>query len=108
MRPRRHACGGGRASCAAACRYLQVRTYTWLRRERCCTVPQVPEKVSRIGFVAGTISALNINSFERLLFRATRGNMFLRQVRACVCAPLWGTLLSTHVICLYVSYACRS
>jgi V-type H+-transporting ATPase subunit a len=35
-------------------------------------------KATRLGFTAGTIDVENINAFERLLFRATRGNMFLR------------------------------
>ena len=32
----------------------------------------------RLGFVAGTIAEDKLHSFERLLFRATRGNMFLK------------------------------
>lgn len=32
----------------------------------------------RLGFVAGTIPEDKLNAFERLLFRATRGNMFLK------------------------------
>lgn len=32
----------------------------------------------RLGFVAGTIQQEKIIAFERLLFRATRGNMYLR------------------------------
>jgi V-type H+-transporting ATPase subunit a len=36
--------------------------------------------VAKVGFVAGTIQQDKINSFERLLFRATRGNMYLRTV----------------------------
>jgi len=39
---------------------------------------QVTEKVSKIGFIAGTIQRDKLNAFERLLFRATRGNLFLR------------------------------
>lgn len=39
----------------------------------------VAKDVSRVGFVAGTIPADKVMAFERLLFRATRGNMFLRQ-----------------------------
>lgn len=40
----------------------------------------VPEamKATRLGFTAGTIEIENLNAFERLLFRATRGNMYLR------------------------------
>uniref|UniRef100_A0A7S3QLW0 V-type proton ATPase subunit a n=1 Tax=Dunaliella tertiolecta TaxID=3047 RepID=A0A7S3QLW0_DUNTE len=35
-------------------------------------------KMSRLGFVAGLIQQEKLTSFERLLFRATRGNMFLK------------------------------
>ena len=35
-------------------------------------------KSARLGFVAGTILEDKLNAFERLLFRATRGNMFLK------------------------------
>jgi V-type H+-transporting ATPase subunit a len=34
----------------------------------------------RLGFVAGTIPEDKLNSFERLLFRATRGNMYLKSI----------------------------
>eukprot|EP00983_Pelagomonas_calceolata_P123560 1161021-Pelagomonas_calceolata.AAC.8 len=34
--------------------------------------------MSRLGFVAGLIQQEKLTSFERLLFRATRGNMFLK------------------------------
>ncbi|PNW76575.1 hypothetical protein CHLRE_11g467705v5 [Chlamydomonas reinhardtii] len=37
------------------------------------------DKVSRVGFVAGTLASDKVPAFERLLFRATRGNVFLRQ-----------------------------
>ncbi|KAI8468064.1 MAG: V-type ATPase, V0 complex, 116kDa subunit family [Monoraphidium minutum] len=39
----------------------------------------VENKAGRLGFVAGLIAQDKINGFERLLFRATRGNMFLRR-----------------------------
>jgi V-type H+-transporting ATPase subunit a len=32
----------------------------------------------QLGFVAGTIPVEKLAAFERLLFRATRGNMFLK------------------------------
>ena len=35
-------------------------------------------KSARLGFVAGLVPEDKLNPFERLLFRATRGNMFLR------------------------------
>ena len=34
----------------------------------------------RLGFVAGVIQQDKLMPFERLLFRATRGNMFLKNV----------------------------
>jgi V-type H+-transporting ATPase subunit a len=39
---------------------------------------QDASKVARLGFMAGTIEVDKLYAFERLLFRATRGNMFLR------------------------------
>jgi V-type H+-transporting ATPase subunit a len=45
----------------------------------CITVSmQEVVKATRLGFTAGTIDVENLVPFERLLFRATRGNMFLR------------------------------
>lgn len=35
--------------------------------------------MSKVGFIAGTIQKEKVLAFERLLFRATRGNVFLRQ-----------------------------
>lgn len=35
--------------------------------------------MARLGFVAGVIPQEKISAFERVLFRATRGNMFLKQ-----------------------------
>ena len=37
-------------------------------------------KSVQLGFIAGTIQVEKLAAFERLLFRATRGNMFLRSV----------------------------
>jgi V-type H+-transporting ATPase subunit a len=36
------------------------------------------DKTAKLGFIAGTIQQDKLNAFERLLFRATRGNLFLR------------------------------
>ena len=36
--------------------------------------------MARLGFVAGVIPQEKVSAFERVLFRATRGNMFLKQV----------------------------
>ncbi|GAX85466.1 hypothetical protein CEUSTIGMA_g12882.t1 [Chlamydomonas eustigma] len=38
----------------------------------------VGDKTSKVGFLAGTIQQDKVNAFERLLFRATRGNLFLK------------------------------
>jgi len=35
-------------------------------------------KIGRLGFVAGLIPQQKLDSFERILFRATRGNVFVR------------------------------
>lgn len=38
-----------------------------------------PSKQARLGFISGVVPKAKTASFERILFRATRGNMFLRQ-----------------------------
>lgn len=38
----------------------------------------VADKVSKVGFIAGTILQEKLHPFERLLFRATRGNLLLK------------------------------
>lgn len=38
-----------------------------------------PSKQARLGFITGVIPKIKAASFERILFRATRGNMFLKQ-----------------------------
>jgi len=38
-----------------------------------------PSKQARLGFISGVVPKVKTASFERILFRATRGNMFLRQ-----------------------------
>ena len=42
------------------------------------SAPSPEPKSVRLGFVAGTIQQEKVTPFERLLFRATRGNMYLR------------------------------
>ncbi|GFR51127.1 hypothetical protein Agub_g13480 [Astrephomene gubernaculifera] len=60
------------------------------------------EKVSRIGFVAGTIPADKVNGFERLLFRATRGNMYLRQGSVGrVKDPITNETVNKHVFVIF-------
>lgn len=60
-------------------------------------------KVGRLGFVAGLIAADKRLPFERLLFRATRGNMFLRTVavgRVQVCLVM---SVAMHAFSLFLS-----
>ena len=52
-------------------------------RVLCCATPlhQGPDygsKLGRLGFVAGLIQQQKLDSFERILFRATRGNVFVK------------------------------
>eukprot|EP00198_Chlamydomonas_reinhardtii_P009401 XP_001698738.1 predicted protein [Chlamydomonas reinhardtii] len=56
--------------------------YELVELELTCSLEAVTgqvDKVSRVGFVAGTLASDKVPAFERLLFRATRGNVFLRQ-----------------------------
>lgn len=41
---------------------------------------QVESKVGRVGFVAGMIETAKLFQYERTLFKATRGNVFLKHV----------------------------
>ncbi|KAG2486272.1 hypothetical protein HYH03_015096 [Edaphochlamys debaryana] len=62
----------------------------------------VQEKVARVGFVAGTIPQEKVNAFERLLFRATRGNMYLRQGSVGeVKDPITNESVSKHVFVIF-------
>ena len=60
------------------CKYT---LYTHMAVLNFCTNPRaqvVVDKMAKIGFIAGTIQQDKLNAFERLLFRATRGNLFLK------------------------------
>lgn len=60
------------------------------------------DKVAKVGYVAGTIQQDKLNNFERLLFRATRGNMYLRQVPVGkVVDPSTGEEQSKHVFVVF-------
>lgn len=60
------------------------------------------DKVSRVGFVAGTIPSEKVMSFERLLFRATRGNMYLREASVGkVKDPATGDTMDKHVFVIF-------
>lgn len=42
---------------------------------------QDPSKQARLGFITGLVAKSKAAAFERILFRATRGNVFLRQAQ---------------------------
>ena len=50
---------------------------------------------TRLGYIAGVVSRARLSSFERVVFRATRGNMYLRHAdiaqQVCAGAPPLGT-----------------
>jgi len=61
-----------------------------------------PDTAARVGFVAGTIQQDKLNNFERLLFRATRGNMFLKHVSVGkIRDPTTGEEVSKHVFAVF-------
>lgn len=67
-----------------------------------CIRLQVTEKVARIGFVAGTIPSDKVMPFERLLFRATRGNMYLRDASVGkVKDPITAESVDKHVFVIF-------
>ncbi len=60
------------------------------------------DKVARVGFVAGTVVKEKVLAFERLLFRATRGNMLLKQQDVgLIKDPESGESLSKVVFCVF-------
>lgn len=61
-------------------------------------------KAVRLGFIAGLISQEKLPAFERLLFRATRGNMFLRTAGVGkVSDPATGEVLEKSVFVVFFS-----
>ncbi|WIA14247.1 hypothetical protein OEZ85_002783 [Tetradesmus obliquus] len=65
-------------------------------------LPSAAASAGRLGFVAGLIPQEKLNGFERLLFRATRGNMFLRQTPVgSVRDPATGELQEKHVFVVF-------
>ena len=38
-----------------------------------------PSKQTRLGFITGLVAKSKATAFERILFRATRGNLFFKQ-----------------------------
>eukprot|EP00878_Enallax_costatus_P010440 GHUV01010898.1.p1 GENE.GHUV01010898.1~~GHUV01010898.1.p1 ORF type:complete len:788 (+),score=229.98 GHUV01010898.1:234-2597(+) len=65
-------------------------------------LPSATANTGRLGFVAGLIPQEKLNGFERLLFRATRGNMFLRQTPVgSVKDPATGEQVEKHVFVVF-------
>ncbi|XP_024371833.1 V-type proton ATPase subunit a3 isoform X2 [Physcomitrium patens] len=64
-----------------------------------------PSKQARLGFVTGLISKAKAASFERIIFRATRGNMFLKQapIEDAVLDPATGEKVEKTVFVLFFS-----
>ena len=63
-----------------------------------------PSKQVKLGFVSGLVPREKSLAFERILFRATRGNVFLKQsvVEDPVTDPASGEKVNAHI------YHCRS
>ena len=57
-----------------------------------------PSKQVKLGFVSGLVAREKSMAFERILFRATRGNVFLKQVAVedPVIDPLSGDKVDTR------------
>ncbi|KAJ4716584.1 V-type proton ATPase subunit a [Melia azedarach] len=64
-----------------------------------------PSKQIKLGFVAGLVPREKSMSFERMLFRATRGNVFLRQavVDDPVIDPISGEKIEKNVFAVFYS-----
>jgi V-type H+-transporting ATPase subunit a len=64
-----------------------------------------PSKQVKVGFVSGLVPKEKAMAFERILFRATRGNMFLRQepVDTPVTDPVSGEKVAKNVFVVFFS-----
>lgn len=64
-----------------------------------------PSKQIKLGFIAGLVPREKSMSFERMLFRATRGNVFLRQavVDEAVVDPVSGEKMEKNVFVVFYS-----
>lgn len=65
--------------------------------------PGGESKSVRLGYVTGVIATDKLNSFERILFRATRGNMYLRQapIDGKITDPNTGEKVEKSVFCVF-------
>jgi len=65
---------------------------------------QVESKVGRLGFVAGMIEASKLFQYERTLFKATRGNVFLKHAEVGrVRDPATGEMMEKEVFVAFFS-----
>ncbi|KAJ4807196.1 V-type proton ATPase subunit a [Rhynchospora pubera] len=64
-----------------------------------------PSKQVKVGFISGLVPKEKAMAFERILFRATRGNMFLRQepVDTAVTDPVSGEKVTKNVFVVFFS-----
>lgn len=64
-----------------------------------------PSKQVKLGFVSGLVPREKSMAFERILFRATRGNVFLKQVAVddVVIDPVSGTKVEKNVFVIFYS-----
>jgi hypothetical protein len=63
-----------------------------------------PTKHGRLGFITGVVPKVKALSFERILFRATRGNMYLKQapIDELVIDPATGEKVLPPSICVHL------
>ncbi|MCO5559803.1 hypothetical protein L7F22_013407 [Adiantum nelumboides] len=66
---------------------------------------QEPSKQARLGFIAGLVAKSKASAFERILFRATRGNVLLKQapVEEPVLDPATGDKMEKIVFLVFFS-----
>lgn len=68
-----------------------------------------PSKQIKLGFISGLVPREKSMAFERILFRAIRGNVFLKQavVEHPVLDPLSGEKVNTKIFNLKILISCR-
>lgn len=71
-----------------------------------------PSKQVKLGFISGLVPKEKSAAFERILFRATRGNMFLKQavVEDPVTDPVSGqkVIISNFLLVFLLLESCKS
>jgi len=65
---------------------------------------QVESKVGKLGFVAGMIETAKLFNYERTLFKATRGNVFLKHANiGRIRDPATGDMVEKDVFAAFFS-----